>query len=147
MNRFFSIFASKIDYRNYMKTIKITLICAFLCAFVSAFAKDGNKPVYAFGVADSFNDSIVYYTEIQVLDSASLQQGFLPQREAYSYQLKYFVEGVMHRPDRLCMIYFSTNKKSLQKQQQKLLARYLKKRNMSPFVINIERFVFTKPQS
>lgn len=35
-----------------------------------------------FGVAASFNDTVVYFTDIQVLDSVKLDKGgFLPKRD------------------------------------------------------------------
>lgn len=70
--------------------------------------KDKEKAVYAFGVAASFNDSIVYYTDIQVLDSVELDKnGFLPKRDLYTYQLKNYLEYNLKKPDYTCMIYFS----------------------------------------
>ncbi len=55
-----------------MKYVRILCAVALVFALCSAFTmKDKEKAVYAFGVAASFNDSIVYYTDIQVLDSES----------------------------------------------------------------------------
>ena len=65
-----------------------------------------------FGIAASFNDSVVYCTEIQVLDSTALDKnGFLPKRDLYSYQLKNYLEYDLKKPDYTCMIYFSESKK------------------------------------
>lgn len=51
--------------------------------------KDHSKPVYAFGISASFTDTVVYFTDIQILDSAKVsKEGFLAHRELYSYQLK-----------------------------------------------------------
>ena len=51
-----------------MKYVRILCAVALVFALCSAFTmKDKEKAVYAFGVAASFNDSIVYYTDIQVL--------------------------------------------------------------------------------
>ena len=48
----------------------------------------------------SFNDSIVYYTDIQVLDSVELDKnGFLPKRDLYTYQLKNYLEYNLKKPD------------------------------------------------
>ena len=66
-----------------MKYVRILCAVALFFALCSAFTmKDKEKAVYAFGVAASFNDSIVYYTDIQVLDSVELDKnGFLPKRD------------------------------------------------------------------
>ena len=58
-----------------MKYVRILCAVALVFALCSAFTmKDKEKAVYAFGVAASFNDSIVYYTDIQVLDSVELER-------------------------------------------------------------------------
>lgn len=108
--------------------------------------KDKEKAVYAFGVAASFNDSIVYYTDIQVLDSVELDKnGFLPKRDLYTYQLKNYLEYNLKKPDYTCMIYFSENRKSW-KRGCKGKGKYKKSKNMVLQVVKPEAFTFTKPQ-
>ena len=76
-----------------MKHIKIVFAVMLVFTLCTAFTMKSHKPVYAFGVAASFNDSVVYCTEIQVLDSTALDKnGFLPKRDLYSYQLKNYLE-------------------------------------------------------
>ena len=99
-----------------MKYVKILFAVALVFTLCSAFSlkKGGHKPVYAFGVSASFTDTVIYYTEIQMLDSVALDKnGFLPHRELYSYQLKNYLEFDKGLPNRTCMIYFSENKKKL----------------------------------
>ena len=68
-----------------MKYVRILCAVALVFALCSAFTmKDKEKAVYAFGVAASFNDSIVYYTDIQVLDSVELDLGFPPSDHVFS---------------------------------------------------------------
>lgn len=88
-----------------MKYVRILCAVALVFALCSAFTmKDKEKAVYAFGVAASFNDSIVYYTDIQVLDSVELDKnGFLPKRDLYTYQLKNYLEYNLKKPDYTCM--------------------------------------------
>ena len=121
---------------------------ALLFTLCSAFTmKKGNeKPVYAFGVAASFNDSVVYYTPIQVLDSVKLDKnGFLPRRDLYSYQLKNYVEMEVGKPDYTCMIYFSENKNKLTKEATKLKAKYTKTKLVLQ-LLDPSVFTFKKPQ-
>ena len=104
-----------------MKHIKIVFAVMLVFTLCTAFTMKSHKPVYAFGVAASFNDSVVYCTEIQVLDSTALDKnGFLPKRDLYSYQLKNYLEYDLKKPDYTCMIYFSENKKKLEKEAVKV---------------------------
>lgn len=129
-----------------MKYFKIVLLAVCVLTSLSVFSK-GNKPVYAFGVSASFTDTIVFYTEVQVLDSVALDKtGFLPQRESYSYQLKNYLEANKNLVNRTCMIYFSDNQRKLEKEYNKLLAKYKKQKNMSVTLVSKDEFLFTKPE-
>ena len=56
----------------------------------SVFGINKLTPTYMFGVVTSFNDSVVYFTEIQRLDSTwiNTKNNFLYSREYYSFQLR-----------------------------------------------------------
>lgn len=129
-----------------MKYFKIVLLAVCVLTSLSAFSK-GDKHVYAFGVSASFTDTIVFYTEVQIIDSVALDKnGFLPERESYSYQLKNYLEANKNLSNRTCMIYFSDNKKKLDKEYSKLVAKYKKQKNMSLNLIKKDEFLFTKPE-
>ena len=115
-----------------MKYVRILCAVALVFALCSAFTmKDKEKAVYAFGVAASFNDSIVYYTDIQVLDSVELDKnGFLPKRDLYTYQLKNYLEYNLKKPDYTV----------------KVKGKYKKSKNMVLQVVKPEAFTFAKPQ-
>lgn len=131
-----------------MKYVKTLWAVALLFTLCTAFTlKDGHKPVYAFGISASFTDTIVYYTEIQTIDSISLDKnGFLPKRDLYSYQLKNYLELEKGMPNRTCMIYFSENKNKLSKEAAKVLSKYKKNKSTVLQKINIGDFKFTKPE-
>ena len=135
-----------------MRYIRILWAVVLVFSICSAFSlkgksSDSAKEVYAFGIAASFNDTVVYYTEIQVLDSVKLNKaGFLPQREAYTYQLKNYLEYDLKSPNYTCMIYFAENKKKLEKEAVKVKGKYKKSKNMVLQVVKPEAFTFTKPQ-
>lgn len=131
-----------------MKYIRIIFAVALAFMFCSAFTlKNKEKQVYAFGVAASFNDSVVYCTEIQVLDSAELDKnGFLPKRELYTYQLKNHLEYEMKKPDYTCMIYFSESKSKLEKEATKVKGKYKKGNGQILQTVNPTDFTFKKPQ-
>ena len=78
-----------------MKSIKILCSLLLVLMVCSAFSLKGSKgkSVYIVGVSASFTDSLVYFTEIQLLDSVRLDKNkMLPERSQYSYQLKNYLE-------------------------------------------------------
>ena len=132
-----------------MKYVKILFAVALVFTLCSAFSlkKGGHKPVYAFGVSASFTYTLIYYTEIQMLDSVALDKnGFLPHRELYSYQLKNYLEDNQLQQNSTCMIYFSENKKKLEKEATKILNKYKKNNRMTVSRIDSDKFHFTKPE-
>ncbi len=140
-----------------MKYIKILFAGLFIFTICSAFSWKGislkrftlgktREPVYAFGIAASFLDSVVYYTSVQVLDSVSLdKEGHLPQREMYSYQLRNYVESDLGKAKYTCMIYFNTNQQKLEKNFLKIKSRYEKENDLILQEINPDAFLFKKP--
>ena len=79
-----------------MKVLKIALALAI--AAISSFtahAKNDPTTAYMFGFASSFNDSTVYMTSVQRVDSVYLthKKLFLDNRENYSLQLKEYLES------------------------------------------------------
>ena len=135
-----------------MKDIRILFGVALVFVVCSAFSfkkgKEGKeKAVYAFGVAASFNDTVVYFTDIQVLDSVKLDKGgFLPKRDLYTYQLKNYLEYDLKSLDYTCMIYFSENKKKLEKEAAKVKSKYKKNKTIVLMPIAPEAFRFKKPE-
>ncbi|WP_300549895.1 hypothetical protein [uncultured Bacteroides sp.] len=132
-----------------MKYVKILFAIALVFTMCSAFSmkKDLPKPVYAFGLSASFTDSVVYFTDIQILDSVTVsKEGFLPHRELYSYQLKNFLEENQIQQNSTCMIYFSENRKKLEKEATKILSKYKKSNRVTVSRIDSDKFCFTKPE-
>lgn len=135
-----------------MKYVRILFAVALVFMVCSAFSfkkgkGDKEKAVYAFGVAASFNDTVVYFTDIQVLDSVKLNKGgFLPKRELYTYQLKNYLEYDLRSSDYTCMIYFSGSKKKLEKEAAKVKSKYKKNKDIMLMPIAPEAFRFKKPE-
>lgn len=106
-----------------------------------------NKPVYIVGVSASFTDSLVYFTEIQFLDSVHIDKNkMLPERAQYSYQLKNYLENEEGLSNRTCFVYFSNSKKKLQKTVTKMKAKYQKGKTMLMRQVNPNAFQFKKPE-
>ena len=112
--------------------------------------QDKNEPVaaevYGFGFASSFLDTLAFYTDIQLLDSAKLVNNrYLDQRYQYSYQLKDYLAEHQNKPDYVCMIFISPDKKKLQKEYDKLLAKYSKS-GVGMRALAATEFKFQKPE-
>ena len=102
---------------------------ALVLTMCSAFSlkKDHSKTVYAFGIAAS-------------------KEGFLTHRDLYSYQLKNYVEDNGLQQNSTCMIYFSENRKKLEKEATKILSKYKRNRNTTVTRIDTDKFHFIKPE-
>ncbi len=139
-------------YYIIMKYVRILFAVALVFMVCSAFSfkkgkGDKEKAVYAFGVAASFNDTVVYFTDIQALDSVKLDKnGFLPKRDLYTYQLKNYLEYDLRCLDYTCMIYFSENKKKLEKEAAKVKSKYKKNKTIVLMPVAPEAFRFKKPE-
>lgn len=132
-----------------MKSIKTLCSLLLVLMICSAFSLKGNKTnsVYIVGVSASFADSLVYFTEIQLLDSVRLDKNkMLPGRSQYSYQLKDYLENVEGLAHRTCFVYFSNNKKKLQKTVSKMKAKYQKGKTLLIREVNPNAFQFKKPE-
>lgn len=104
-----------------------------MCAIAAPFAihaqetneTEKTETVYIFGVGASFQDSTVYFTDVQTLEGTKLiEKGFLLGRTMYAYQLKGYLENALNLPNRTCAIYFSDKKKKIEKTYAKLKAKY-----------------------
>jgi hypothetical protein len=114
----------------------------------SAFAqKKKDNGVYIAGVSASFKDSLVYFTDIQMVDSVKLDKDkLLPERQQYSYQLKTYLENKYSSANRTCFIYFETNKEKLEKSMKKMKDKYQKGGKSIVRQVDSE-FKFTKAET
>ena len=132
-----------------MKTIKTTGILFLLFVLMSAFTvnKGEIKPVYVMGVSLCFGDSVVYFTDIQQIDSIRLtKEGFLPSREGYSEQLKSYLMNKDGNMNHTCITYFSEKKADLQKKATKLIKRYQTNGTAIIHQISLNEFRFVRPE-
>lgn len=108
-----------------LSKIGLTAIAATLLISLAAQAKNEVRKAYVFGFASSFNDSTVYITDIQEVDSAwfTSKHHFLVSRENYSYQLRDYLGGIGEQ-HRTCMVGYNTDPKKLEKAWNKLYNRY-----------------------
>ena len=100
--------------------------------------------VYIWGASMSFSDSIVYFTEIQKLDAVVMENGFLPYRQYYAYELKDHMNFEENMPGRISMIYFDEKLKKLEKKEQKIKKHLMEKENKIIRYLG-DKFKFVKP--
>ena len=83
--------------------------------------------VYVFGLAASFSDSIVYFTNIQTLENAWIDKKnkFLQSRDTYSYQLREYLGNTQQMPRRTCMVFYDLKRQKLEKKLQKMKRLYV----------------------
>lgn len=87
------------------------------------------KPIYIFGFSASFNDSIVYFTDIQRMDSAWIEKKtkFLLGRENYSYQLRDYLSDSLAQPHRTCLVVYGFSQKDISRKLADLKKKYMGK--------------------
>lgn len=134
---------------RYFKVITFAVVLFTVCsAFSFPFFKAPSHKVFGFGIAASFKDTVVYFTEIQELDSAIVDsKGFLKSRPAYSQQLKSYLEDEQKLTHQTCMIYFSKDRDKLKKMEHKLRKIYMKDKNITIQNLAPTNFHFTKPEN
>ena len=84
---------------------------------------------YMFGFVASFNDSTVYFTNIQKVDSVWVtnKKSMLAGRNQYSYQLRDYFAQQRNMPNRTCVVVANTDLKKLEKKYIKMKNKYLVK--------------------
>lgn len=121
-----------------MKLIKLFLIVALVAGYAFHADAKGYKPakVYMFGFAASFNDSTVYFTEIQEVNAFLVNDRthFLAGRADYSYQLHNFLatNGKAEHPT--AVVVYAEDKKKINKKLADLKAKYTTKAKQKFFV-------------
>jgi len=114
------------------KTIILMMLSAlFMVSGTVSAAKQPVPKIYMFGVAASFTDTIVHFTDIQEVDSAwiNTKNKFLLERQAYSYQLRDYLDQILQMPNRTCIVFYSQKKEKLEKKYQKMKTLYTKSKD------------------
>ncbi len=125
-----------------MKLIKQLTLAIVLMAASATNVQAQNVKVphaYMFGFVASFNDSTVYFTNIQQVDSVwvTKKKKMLAGRNNYSYQLREFFAQKRNMPNRTCVVVANTNRKKVEKKYIKMKNKYLVKSKKPYDVRNI----------
>lgn len=129
---------------NKKRYILLALILLTLCLGMTAKNKTVQK-VYMYGFSASFQDSIVYFTDIQELENVSVAErtDFLYGRDSYSNQLRDYLAG-KNQPFRTCIVSYAFDRKHIEKKYLKLKAKYTKKGNFDIRYLKTDEFKFEK---
>ena len=107
---------------------KYILLTILLTMALCLSAAKPSGRVWVFGVATVLNDSVVYMTDIQQLDSANIygKGKFLYSRNNYSYQLRDHMAktGI---DNAMCVTVFATSQKDIEKKYLALRKKFSKK--------------------
>ena len=83
-----------------MNLTKLIICCGLLSLFAlqpveAKRKKVVQKPVYMIGVGISLVDSMVFITDMQLVDSVTIEKKtkFLMDRQLYSFQLQHYLEA------------------------------------------------------
>ncbi len=125
------------------------MICISICAF--SFCKVGTlsaanekSPVYMFGIVTSFNDSVLYMSQVQLVDSAYIDKKtkFLYSRENYSFQLKNYMKSLgIENPT--CITIYGFKKNKVEKKYSKIRKKYADKDKYFIKYLAADEFKFT----
>ena len=130
-----------------MKYLKMLCILSLVFVVCTASAKkEKEKHVYVFGMAASFSDSVVYFTDIQQMDSVKLKNSFLPKRDQYSKQLEDYVASHNLLQNGIGIVFFSESLKQLEKNAVQLMEKYMNNEKVRVEKIEPDRFRFTRPE-
>ena len=112
-----------------MKILKYILFTLLLAVAMPTEmqAKKVMKPtMYMFGFSASFQDSIIYMTDVQEVKNVwyESKDKFLLGREHYSSQLKNYLENTKQQPNRVCVVMFAETRKDIEKLFIKMRKEY-----------------------
>lgn len=127
-----------------MKKLLLIMMAVLGIATVQA-KKDRIVRVYMFGVAANLNDSTVYVTDIQVIDSAFVtKSGLLPERAIYSFQLQNYLEEKQSMANMTTAVVWGTKLKTVNKSYNKIRRRYAKDTASRIAALPGDGFAFTR---
>lgn len=112
---------------NHLRNALFAAIFLAATAYIPASAKNIMVPkAYMFGFIASFNDSIVFFTDIQEVDSVWVleKKKILAGRASYAAQLREFFSTGFNLNNRICVVISSTKRKDVEKKYAKMKKQY-----------------------
>ena len=116
---------------NHLRHALFAAILLAASAYMPASAKNIMVPkAYMFGFIASFNDSIVFFTDIQEVDSVWVMEKkktILAGRNNYAAQLRNFFSNSFNLNNRTCVVISDTKRKKVEKKYAKMKKQYMVK--------------------
>ena len=120
---------------------QLLALAIMLASALSASAKLNKQEIYIYGFAASFNDSTIYFADIQFVPDGWIEtkHDFLYGRDSYSYQLRDYLKTVgCDAPT--CITGFAKTRKKAEEKYLKLRSKYLSKGTYNIKYVNIYNF-------
>lgn len=102
------------------------------------------KPVYMIGVGISLVDSMAFITDMQQVDSVTLEKKhkFLMDRQLYSFQFQRYLERAYKGGPYIPCVFFNKSKKKMERQYLSLHKRYVQSKELRMILVDISQFRF-----
>ena len=130
-------------------TVKIMLfLCLFGMISVQTFGakkhKVYQKPVYMIGVAMSLTDSVVFITDMHLVDSVTVEKKtkFLKDRQLYSFQLQRYLEATYKGGPYVPAVLFGPKRKTMERHYLSLHKRYVQSKEFRMVLVDQSQFRF-----
>ena len=120
---------------------QLLALVIMLVSTLSASAKLNKQEIYIYGFAASFNDSTIYFADIQFIPDGWIdtKHDFLYGRDTYSYQLRDYLKTIgCDTPT--CVTGFAKTRKKAEEKYLKLRSKYLSKGTYNIKYVNIYNF-------
>lgn len=125
----------------------LTLAVVLTAISVGASAKPKKEKkvdeLYIYGIAASFNDSTIYFTDIQQMRGVWMdsKKMFVSYSQEYSAQLRNYMES-KGMPKRVCTFFYDKKYKKLKKRYDKMKNKYVKSGKYDIRYIDMLEFQF-----
>lgn len=127
--------------KKYITSILLALLATISC-MTQAKAQTTHS-IYAFGVAQSFADSVCYMSSVQRIDSVTLShEGLLNDRAFYSDAFARFVQTQFGQTGTMGSIIFGKNRKDVETKYFRVRSRYIHREHMKVKEISANDFAF-----
>lgn len=105
------------------------------------------KSVYMIGVGISLVDSMVFITDMQPVDSVTIEKKtkFLMDRQLYSFQLQRYLEANFNGGPYVPSVFFGSKRKKMERQYLSLHKRYVNSKGLRMVLVDRSQFRF-KPE-
>lgn len=131
-----------------IRHIMLTAVLMAVIAYLPTVAQNRVVPkAYMFGFAASFNDSIVFFTDIQEVDSVWVlpKKKIVTGKSNYAYQLRNFFADSLGLKNRTVVVFSAFKRKDIEKKFLKMKKDYTEKNagKYDVHYINTSEFRFT----